>query len=177
VQPGPCPRWSVSAKLKATAKCLQSWSDTKIGHIASQLELAKELLHQMDIAQDRRVLSPHEQWLRNNLKKHCLVLSSLSRTIAKLRSRIGLLKDGDANTALFHAQARHRKSKNFIAKILSSDSQILISHEDKAAAFFDFYSCLLSSAQISDTIVNLDTLGVTSHDLVAIDAPFSEDEV
>jgi hypothetical protein len=47
--------------------------------------------------------------LRNNLKKHCLVLSSLSRTIARLRSRIGWLKDGDANTALFHAQAQKQE--------------------------------------------------------------------
>jgi exonuclease III len=61
VQPGPCHLRSLSAKLKATAKGLQSWSDTKIGHIASQLELAKELLHQMDIAQDRRILSSQEQ--------------------------------------------------------------------------------------------------------------------
>jgi hypothetical protein len=70
-----------------------------------------------------------------------------------------------------------RKSKNFIAKIMSSDGQTLTSHEDKAAAFFDFYSGLLGSAHIRDTTVDLDALGVTSHELVALDAPFSEDEV
>jgi hypothetical protein len=57
------------------------------------------------------------------------------------------------------------------------EGQILTSHEDRAAAFFDFYSGLLGSAQIRDTTVDLDALGVASHDLVALDAPFSEDEV
>jgi hypothetical protein len=85
----PLPLTSLSAKLKATARVLQNWSDKKVGHVASQLELAKELLHQLEIAQDSRVLSSTELWLWNNLKKHCLALSSLSRTIARLRSRIG----------------------------------------------------------------------------------------
>lgn len=66
----------LSLKFKATAKGLQSWSDKKLGNFKSQLELAKEIIHQLDIAQDSRQLTPHETWLRNNLKKHCLALSS-----------------------------------------------------------------------------------------------------
>jgi hypothetical protein len=45
VPSGPCPLLSLSTKLKATTRGLQSWSDKKVGHVASQLELAKELLH------------------------------------------------------------------------------------------------------------------------------------
>jgi hypothetical protein len=50
------------------------------------------------------------------LKLHCLGLASLERTIARLRSRILYLQEGDANTSFFHQQARYRKKKNFIAK-------------------------------------------------------------
>jgi hypothetical protein len=63
VPAGPYPLLALSAKLKATARGLQSWSDKKVGHITSRLELAKELLHQMDIAQDSRDLSAEEVWL------------------------------------------------------------------------------------------------------------------
>jgi hypothetical protein len=56
VPSGPCPLLTLSTKLKATARELQGWSDKKVGHVASQLELAKELLHQLDISQDSRVL-------------------------------------------------------------------------------------------------------------------------
>ena len=66
--------------------------------------------------------------------------------MARVRSRIGWLKDGDANTALFHSQAQYRKRKNFISKLVSED-QVLTSHNDKAAAVFEFYDKLLGTAE------------------------------
>jgi hypothetical protein len=41
---------SPSAKLKVTTRGLQGWSEKKVGHAVSQLELAKELLHQLEMA-------------------------------------------------------------------------------------------------------------------------------
>jgi hypothetical protein len=142
----------------------------------SQLELAKELLHQLEVAQDSRSLSPLEAWLRNNLKKHCLALASFSRTIARLRSRIGWIKEGDANSAPFHASARYRKEKNFIATVTSREGQTLTSHEDKATEFTDFYNGLLGSVEDKDTTIDLEALGVPSHALAHLDTPFSEEE-
>jgi hypothetical protein len=52
VPAGLCPLLTLSAKLKGTTRGLQSWSDKKVGHVASQLQLAQELLHQLEIAQD-----------------------------------------------------------------------------------------------------------------------------
>lgn len=103
----PNPLETLALKFRAAAKGLQSWSDKKVGHFNSQLDLAKEILHQLEIAHDSRPLSPTELWLRNNLKKHSLALASLIRTVARLRSRIGWLKEGDANTGLFHLHSRH----------------------------------------------------------------------
>ena len=77
VPAGPCPFISLDRKFKEVSKGLQSWSDKKIGHINSQLVLAREILHQLEIAQDARVLAAGEIWLKNNLKKHCLALASL----------------------------------------------------------------------------------------------------
>jgi hypothetical protein len=78
-----CPFQNLNLKLKAVAKALQGWSDKKVGHVASQLALAREILHQLEVAQDARILSPLEVWLRCALKKHSLVLASLKRTIAR----------------------------------------------------------------------------------------------
>lgn len=107
-----CPLFTLSMKLKATAKALQGWGEKKVGHIRSQLDLARELLHQFDIAQDSRSLSPEELWLRNRLKQHSLALASLWRSLVRLRSRICWLKDVDANSVLFHAHARYHKAKS-----------------------------------------------------------------
>jgi hypothetical protein len=89
-----------------------------VGHINSQLELAREVLHQLQIAQEGCLLSTAERWLLIRLKKHLLALASLKRTIARLRSRISWLKEGDANSKLFHSFARYRKRKNTVSKII-----------------------------------------------------------
>jgi hypothetical protein len=103
-------------------------------------------------------------------------LSSLQRTIARTRSRIGWLKDGDANTALFHSHARHRKRKNFISKIMT-DVQVFTSHEDKADEIFRFYDSLLGTCEQRDISINLDNLELSQHDLSDLELPFSEEEV
>jgi hypothetical protein len=69
------------------------------------------------------------------------------------------------------------KKKNFIAAIHSEDGQIWTAHEGKAAAFFNFYQGLLGTAEVRDVTVDLDALGMPSFDLVALDAPVSEEEV
>ena len=73
--------------------------------MASQLTLARGILHQMEISHGMRVMSPLEEWLERS-SKHALDLASLECTIARLRSRVDCLKEGDANMKLFHQHAR-----------------------------------------------------------------------
>jgi len=176
VPTGSCPYLTLSQKFKATAKGLQRWSSKKVGNVKFQLALTREILHQFEIAQDNRSLSPGELWLKNNLKKHSLALASLSRTIDRLRSRIGWLREGDANTKLFHLHARHRKRKNFIGRLISGD-RICTSHQDKAEVINNFYENLLGSCTDRLQTVNLDEIGIDTHDLADLDLPFSEEEV
>jgi len=126
--------------------------------------------------QDNRALQPDEIWLRNSLKKHALALSSLLRTVARVRSRIGWLKDGDANTRMFHMHARHRKRKNFIAKLKTED-RVLIGHEEKAEAILDFYSKLIGSDDNRNRTINLEALELPSYELDDLEQPISEEEV
>jgi len=116
------------------------------------------------------VLQPNELWLRNNLKKHALALSSL------LRSRMGWLRDGDANTKLFHMHACYQKRKKFIAKLREGDRTIT-THEEKASAIFEFYSNLIGSNNDRVRTINLDALNIPRHDLKDLDIPFMEEEV
>jgi len=92
-------------KLQRLSKGLQKWGQRKIGNIKAQLELAREILHRLEIERDSRALSEREELLRKKLKLHCLGLASLARTIARLHSRILYLQEGDANTVFFHQQA------------------------------------------------------------------------
>jgi hypothetical protein len=56
------------------AKGLQAWSDKRVGHVESQLELAREILHRLEIAQDGRPLSPAEWTLKTGLRNTLLHL-------------------------------------------------------------------------------------------------------
>jgi hypothetical protein len=52
-----CPLERISIKLKRLAKALQSWSAKNVGHVKTQLALAREVLHRLEVAQDLRQLS------------------------------------------------------------------------------------------------------------------------
>jgi hypothetical protein len=95
----------------------------------------------------------------NDLMIHGLI------TIARLRSRIGWIKDGDVNTVLFHASGRYRKGKNFITSLTLKEGQILTAREDKVAKFEDFYNRLLGSHEPREVTIDLDALRVPSYEL------------
>lgn len=102
----PCPITRLDIMLRSLVWALQRWSATKIGGIKEQLLMARELVLQLDRAQEHRLLSEDESGLRKRMKMRCLGLSSLERTMARQRSRVRQLSEGDANTAYFHLIAR-----------------------------------------------------------------------
>jgi hypothetical protein len=69
--------------LQNTVHVLSSRSARSIGSIWMQLELAREVLHQLEIARDHRLLAPHEDKLQGSMKLKTLGLSSLQRMIAR----------------------------------------------------------------------------------------------
>ena len=176
---GHCPFSTFDLKLKGTAKALQGWSSKKVGHIETQLHLARDLIHQLEIAQDGRILSVLERWLLSKLKKLALALASTKRTIARLRSRISWLKEGDANSKLFHSFARYRKKKNSVSK-LTVGNQVLTAHNDIVAAVDQFYFDLIGASNDRNISINLEALetaGNPSPNLIELDSPITEQEV
>jgi hypothetical protein len=51
-----CPLQRISIKLKRLTRALQSMGQKQIGHVKSQLHMAREIMHRLEIAQDSRVL-------------------------------------------------------------------------------------------------------------------------
>jgi hypothetical protein len=174
VPAGTCPFVTLDAKIKATMRGLQSWNDKRVGHVNTQLALAREVQRQLEITNDGRVLSSKEVWLKNSLQKHSLALTSLKWTIARLRSRISWLREGDGNSKLFHLHSHHRKRKNFIAKLISED-QICTSHENKAQVIDAYCEEVLCSNLYGEQTINLNELGVPSFELLGLDTPFTKE--
>uniref|UniRef100_A0A453LND2 Uncharacterized protein n=1 Tax=Aegilops tauschii subsp. strangulata TaxID=200361 RepID=A0A453LND2_AEGTS len=57
------------------------------------MAISRELISRFDKAQEDRLLSTLEDWLRKQLKISYLGLASLERTIARQRGRITMLKE------------------------------------------------------------------------------------
>jgi hypothetical protein len=58
--------------------------------------MANTLILHFDVTHESRTLMPAEAWLRRTLKQSVLGLASLERMIARQRSRLRWLQQGDA---------------------------------------------------------------------------------
>jgi hypothetical protein len=134
-EPNPFKR--LDQKLRATTRCLSSWSSKFISNIKMQILLATEVILCLDVVMDSRLLSPEERALRHLLKKKLPGLASLEQTLACQRLQLLWLKEGDACTHFFHTHASHRRHKNFIMHLMVDDRRVT-DHADKAEAV-DFF--------------------------------------
>lgn len=174
--PGLPPLSRLDWLLRNTARELQRWSQDMVGSVRLQLSMAKELIFRFDVAQESRQLSPLEQWFRRDLKLKCLGLPSLERSIARQRSRITWLSEGDANTKFFQIQARHRRRKNCITRLRRGD-RIAYSHDEKSGLLYHYFTEILGTATDRTHSLNFSAIGVPTVDLSEIDGSFTEEEV
>jgi hypothetical protein len=147
-----------------------------VGSVRLQLAVPKEVILQLDRAQDRRSLSLEEQELHKELKFKCLGLASPKRTIARQQSRIAFLREGDVNTNFFHLQACHRGRKKIIEQL--NHQGTWVTEEDvKAKVIWEHFSAILGSAEVRSHMLDFQWLGMVSEDLSSLDICFSEEEI
>jgi hypothetical protein len=162
--------------LHSLVRHLQRWASSRIGDIRSQLLVARELVLRLDLTQERRHLSPSEQGLRKRLKMRCLGLSSLERTMARERSRVRQLREGDANTAYFHLIARGRRRRNYIPA-LSVQGHVITNHDDMELALHSHFAGVFGSVQGGGFTINFEALGIQRLNLDEMDLAISSEEV
>jgi len=148
----------------------------EIGNIKLQIAIANIVIMRFDYAQENRRLTEEERCLRRTLKQLVLGLASLERTIARQRSRITWLQEGDVNTQLFHLVANGRRMKNYIPS-LTMDGHIITDQKGKEDAFYKAYKELLGKDGARDFTLDLEGLGVLRVDLSKQDRVFSEEEI
>jgi hypothetical protein len=114
--------------------------------------------------------------LRKTLKLRVLGLVSLVRMIARQRSRLLFLAEGDANTKFYHLQACHRNRKNRIDSLRVQGMEV-ISDSAMDNALYDYLVSIVGANFDSSRRLDLHALGVPSADLSALEDLFIEDEV
>lgn len=122
--------------------------------------MARELIFRLNVAQETRSLFEAEDALRKRMKWRCLGLSCLECTMARQRSRIRHLSEGDVNTAYFHMIARGRKRWNFIPS-LHVDNHLITDHAQMEQAMHNHFSEVFGRAANGGTTLNFTALGIT----------------
>ena len=98
--------------LRNTAKFFMAWGQKKIGNVKIQMATTRLVIKLFDKAMEDRSLTAEERWLRGTLKKTLLGLASLERMIARQRSRIKWLQEGDANSKFFQLFANGSEGRS-----------------------------------------------------------------
>jgi mannosylglycoprotein endo-beta-mannosidase len=93
--------------------------------------------------------------------------------MARQRSRIRWLREGDANTAFFHVMANGRRVKNYIASVKVGE-ELVTDQERKMEAFTKAF---LGRAQPREHTINLGELDIPTAELHDLDEMFTEDEI
>lgn len=163
----------LDALFRNTASALQAWGQRKTGNIKLLMAVATLVIFRLDQAQENRILTDQELWLRRTLKMALLGMASLERTIERQRSQMRWIREGDANTKLFQAFANGRRVKNFIPRI-KSGVNVITDQRQKEEVFTAAYENLLGMDQARNYTLDLDYLGVQQLDLQELDDIFTE---
>lgn len=124
-----------------------------MGNISLQLLIARELIARLDAAQDFRPLSASEAWLRGNLKRSYLGLTSLECSILHQRVRFTWLREGEMNRAFYKIHEAYRQKKNRIFALKVGESSITDKAAMAEAAFHHFTSMIGTSR---DRLLSID---------------------
>lgn len=136
-----------------------------------QLEVARELVHRLEIARDHRPLASHEEVLRQKLKSKSLGLSSLQRNIARQESHLQWLSEGDAPTKFFHIHMNGCHRKMFIYS-LEVDGRLVRDENAKAEAAYEYFEVVLGTPPVRSNAINFTSLDIPSFNLTGLDERF-----
>ena len=159
-------------KMARVAKGIKCWKKDKIGDTRIQLAIVKEVLLQLEVAQEHRVLTVMELHLCCRLKSRSTRLAAIEKSRIRQRSRLTYIRCGDANTKFFHSRANARRRKNYI-HCLHTDGGIAVAHQDKEKVIHDYFRNHIGSVAPRDSTINWQALGYNQHDLSVLEVPFS----
>jgi hypothetical protein len=163
-------------KLARLAKGLKRWRKERIGDTRLTLAIVKEVLLQLEAAQEIRTLTQQELHLRRHLKIRSTGLAAIEKLRIKQRARLSYIHSGDANTKFFHIRANTRLRKNYI-HCLHTDGSVATTHSDKEDIIADYFSGHLGSHTPRSATFSWQALGYVPRDLSTLEAPFTQDEI
>jgi hypothetical protein len=138
--------------------------------------VCREVISQLETAQEAMQLSDGERNLLKLLKSRVLGLATIEKSRARQRSKLTWLRKGDTNTKNFHLMANVRKIKNFIHSFHSDDGLVL-SHPAKHEVIFQNFLKHTCTYFPRQSCLNMSELGWEPRQLYHLEQPLSLEEI
>ncbi|KAM0913768.1 hypothetical protein ACQ4PT_011941 [Festuca glaucescens] len=161
--------WSTLHKV---AGSLKSWSRESFGHIRNKIQKLERKLKQLHIENGSTVD------IRCAEKELC-ELFEREEAMARQRSRVDWLREGDRNTAFFHARATARKKANKIHSLAREDGSRCDDQTEIKGMVQNFYENLFSSEPTlsPDAVIDSIPSKVTNEMNADLLKPYTNDEI
>lgn len=175
----PTPQTCAFSRIQTSrrvAKDIKVWSNSLFNDTKLQFHMASETILWLDVAMEKRQLTPAEFNLGKMLKLRVLGLAAIERARRCQASRITWFKAGNANTAYFNAKINSRKKKNFIIT-LTTNSRVATEHEEKVDLIHEHFNSILGSSEARRCTINWQELQLPIVDAEGLDALFREEEI
>ena len=103
-------------------------------------------------------------------------MAAVQKARAKQHSRLKWIREGDANTRLFHIYANARRKKSFVSA-LHSDEGVATTQRDKMRVATEFFTKAVGTNSARSRRLNWAALGYSPFNLEDLDMPFTEQEL
>jgi len=166
----------ISAKFKNLRKDLKVWKKG-LPKLAILIGKIKSVLHFFETIEIFRDLSVQEWNFRNIVAEKLVQLLKQQRIYWKQRGKVTWVKQGDAATKFFHAQATIRHRQNRITSLLDHQGNSLCGHEQKAQLLWSSFRERLGITEHNQMLFDLEQFIQPEQDLTSLEEPFRYEEI
>ena len=161
--------------LSTLQGALKTWDRDVFGSVTKQV---KELIAQLEEERGNTLYRGPTDRERSIMSWLAEVLAR-EEVMAKQRSRISWLREGDRNTEFFQAKAKARSRTNRIKQLKDDDGRVFTEQVDKERLACDFYQRLFSAQDdlVPELVCTHVPRKVTLEMSELLAVPFSEQEV
>jgi hypothetical protein len=172
---GPNAMQATCANLSRLAVLLKDWSHTSFGSVRREIKRLETALRRLRSSPISDAVIAEEKVVERLLCE----LFEREEIMVRQRSRVDWLREGDRNTAFFHAKATARKKANRIASLQHENGTLCSDQEEIKGMVHGFYEDLFTAEPLASMDIVLEAVPEKVKDYMNEDLckPYSDEEI